>query len=241
MLRLLPLLCFAASAASAASIQFTSLPATYQNATYYGFAPATVEGSPNQLLICDDFNHETYMPSGKMDFRVSTLTGKNILQYARFVDVLNWSSSVLKYEEAAVLVDGLSNLPAGSPGSATADYQSALWHLFAPQAPASSTALLLLNQAAATVQSGVGLEDALYSRLRVYTPTSAYGSNQEFLQLLADPDGHDSMATPEPATWGMMIAGAMLIGMSCGSNWFRKRLAARRYATWGSSLRAPGR
>jgi hypothetical protein len=236
----LALLCLGAGAAGAATIQFTLLPPYYQNGEYNGFAQATVDASPNQLLICDDFNHTTYMPSGKIEFYVSTLAGRNPLQYARFVDWHDWSGSVLKYEEAAVLLDGLTKAGSGLSPAGVADYQSALWHLFTPQAPLSSTGLTLLSQAVTTVESG-GLDNDFYLRLRVYTPAAAYASNQEFLEWLPDPGGPNSMATPEPPTWGLLLIGAGLILMSCCSDWLRKRWAAYRSTTWGSSLRAPGR
>ncbi len=187
---------------------------------------AAVDGQANQQLICDDYDHTSYVPSGMLVYAVSTLTGDRILQSARFIDHQDWSGSVLKYQEAAFLLDGLTRAGPSRAG----DYQFALWHLFTPRAALpSSSALRLLNQAAAAAQGGE-LSEEFYSRLRVYTPTAAYASNQELLQWLPEMDdrepGGEDMATAEPGTW-WLLAGGLLIGTSCGSKRLWSRHAAR--------------
>ncbi len=177
-------LLLATASAEASSIQFVSLPGNTQYGTFNGWVTSTVDGDPLQQLICDDYNHETYVPSGPIDFTVSTLLGASILQYARFYDPKAAAGSITRYEEAAVLLDGLRNTGPGSILDLTADYQYALWYLFTPTVNLpNQTAKTLLNDAALTVAKGDAATQALYSELVVYTPTAKYSSNQEFLQL----------------------------------------------------------
>ena len=168
----------------ASSIQFVSLPGNTQFGTFNGWVTSTVDGVPLQQLICDDFNHETYVPSGPIDFTVSTLLGDSLLQYARFYDPKAAAGSITRYEEAAVLLDGLRNTGPGSILDLTADYQYALWYLFTPSVKLpNETAKTLLSEAATAVAKGSAATQALYSELVIYTPTAKYSSNQEFLQL----------------------------------------------------------
>jgi hypothetical protein len=167
---------------------FTALPKTSQNGTYNGFATATVNGLPLQLLICDDYNDETIMPSpSNMIYDYSTLTGANPLQYAMF--------DQSKYDEAAVLVYQLAQLSNPSAGAIT-DYQYALWNLMTPTAhlvpgrvsqeqALQTSALDLVNNAA----EAQFLENSVYAYTTIYTPTVAYAGNQEFV----------AYATPEPS------------------------------------------
>ncbi|HTP30591.1 MAG TPA: PEP-CTERM sorting domain-containing protein [Candidatus Acidoferrales bacterium] len=194
------------------TIQFQSLPANTQYGTYNGFLTAAVNGVDSEL-VCDDYLHTTYVPSGPFTYEVSTLTGANPLQYARFVNPNDWSQSVTQYEEAAYLVLQLTQQSA--PHDLTADYQYALWSLFTPSTPIQGTyASALLSQAAAAV-STAQIDPLLYSRLRIYTPITPYTSNQEFLGL-SDPSSESpgdlaSQAAPEPATSVLLCAGAGLV------------------------------
>jgi len=181
---LFSLLLLTASSGWASSIQFVSLPGNTQFGTFNGWVTSTVDGVPLQQLICDDYDHETYVPSGPIDFSVSTLLGDSILQYARFFDSKHAADSITRYEEAAVLLDGLRNTGPGSILDLTADYQYALWYLFTPTVNLpNQTAKTLLSDAARTVAKGDAATLALYSDLVIYTPMAKYSSNQEFLQL----------------------------------------------------------
>ena len=65
--------------ANTVTVYFTNLPATVENGTYNGFSIATVNGIPNQLLICDDYFDTTYMPSSSnMIYYDSMLTGRTL-------------------------------------------------------------------------------------------------------------------------------------------------------------------
>ncbi len=230
MLRLITLLCLAVSGCLATAIQFNSLPTNTQFGTYNGFVPSTVDDRPNRLLICDDFDHTTYVPSGKIMFSASVLTGADPLQYARFVDPGHSEASLAMYEEAAFLLDGLSRSGPGSALDLTAYYQYALWHLFTPSAalPRGSTAQTLLNYAAASVNNGNLSNALLYSRLRIYTPQAAYASNQEFLELLSAPGDSPWSASDSPAPES---SPAVLIGIGIGLaalSYVLRRLLRRR-------------
>jgi hypothetical protein len=166
---------------------FTALPKTSENGTYNGFSTATVNGDPKQSLICDDYNDETIMPSSSnLIYDYSTLTGSNPLQYAMF--------DKSKYDEAAVLVYDLAQIPNASDDIVT-DYQYALWNLMTPGARLDPSRVsqeqALQNNALAMVNN---IEDAgflaatVYAYTVIYTPTAAYKGNQEFVEY----------ATPEP-------------------------------------------
>ena len=140
-----------ALAAAGSTIQFTGLPINTEFGTFNGFALATVDGSPDQLLICDDFNHTTYVPSGPLMYDASTLGAADPLQYVRFPG----GQAMALYEQAALLLDGLQHTGNGQLLDLTADYQYALWHLFTPSvALPTATARTLLQDTAAAVAQG---------------------------------------------------------------------------------------
>ena len=212
----------------ASAIVFTGLPLNHQYGTYNGFAFATVDWQTNQLLICDDYNHDTLVPSGPLLYSLSTLTGSDPLEFARFVDPTHWEATIFRYEEAAVLLNGLSHTGPGLLMDLTADYQYALWHLFTPSAGLpNSTAQTLLDEAAFNVQHAGSSNDWLYADLRIYTPITQFESNQEFLQLVANPE-------PSP-----MVLVAIGIGAIALSVWMRRRLPTLRRARAAPPKREP--
>jgi hypothetical protein len=223
--KLLVFLFLTVSAGFADTIQFTGLPVNTQYGTYNGYAFATIDGTPLQALICDDFDHTTYVPSGNMAYSLSTLMGVDPLQYARFVDPNDWDGTIAQYEEAALLLDGLRQTGSGLLLDLTADYQYALWHLFTPSVVLpDATARTLLNDAASSVQQGGASNQAIYSELGIFTPTAAYASNQEFLQLAANPtpgspnsNFSDTLATPETSPGFLVGIGIAAIVLSLGT------------------------
>jgi hypothetical protein len=218
-IKILAICCLFLSSVHAASIVLTG--------TNGVFLTATVDGQANQLVICDDFYHTSYVPSGPLTYNTSLLTGPNALQYARFQVF-----AVQRYQMAAFLLDGLSQAGPGSTMDLSTEYQYALWHLFAPSVELPNrTALTLLSNAWESVEAGGLAADLLYSRLRIYTPTYTYRSNQEFLQLLQAPDPRPwdpPVHAPEPSSAMLMAAGATMISVSYAlrrraSGWFRRR------------------
>ncbi|HWB83598.1 MAG TPA: PEP-CTERM sorting domain-containing protein [Bryobacteraceae bacterium] len=203
-------------AVRAATIQFTDLPENQSYGTYNGFSIATVDGLSDQLLICDDYDHTTYMPSPPLTYTVSTLAGLDAMEDARFVSPKGLSNAdVTRYREAALLLDGLTSSGPNAPGSTIADYQYALWHLFTPSAPIyRPEQQQLLDTALARVESNDAALESIYSRLRIYTPAEGFTSNQEFLQ---------ESPVPEPGTM-VLIGGALVIAAAV----LRRSAAARR-------------
>ena len=211
-----------AAGASAATISFTKLPSNTDYGTYNGFAAATVDDGP-AFLICDDYLHTTYFPSGLLNYNMSTLAGTNPLEYARFASPSNWEESLNQYEQAALLLDGLLNIPSGVMPDLTADYQYALWHLFTPLSVSlehKNTAQLLFDETFKKVRETDSDNLNIYSRLLIYTPTGLSISNQEFLAMTAVPmtwsnSGPPNYAPiPEPAPWVLMSIGTGLLVLS---------------------------
>jgi len=170
--------------ASTVTVYFTALPATDLNGTYNGFSTATVNGIPSQLLICDDYNDTTYMPSSSnMIYDYSTLTGASPLQYVMF--------NKANYDEAAVLVYELATTPSLS-ATAITDYQYALWNLMTPSVSLVSGRVAqeqaLQTSALAMVNNAIDakfLASTVYAYTDIYTPTAAYAGNQEFIEYAA--------------------------------------------------------
>jgi hypothetical protein len=188
---------------------FTGLPSTNENGTYNGFATAIVNGIPNQLLICDDYNDTTYVPSSSnMIYDYSTLNGADPLQYAMF--------NKTNYDEAAALVYELAET-ANPSADTIMDYQYALWNLMTPgvslvpghiaqEQALQASALAWVNNAA----DAKFLTSTVYAYTDIYTPTAAYAGNQEFLEY----------STPEPnLAWP---AGFLLLLAAVGMKFRRK-------------------
>jgi hypothetical protein len=194
----------ACHADSIITLDVTGLPSTYQDGTYNGFATATINGIPNQLIVCDDASHVTYVPTGNMVYDFSTVGGSTPLESVRFTG----GNETQNYDEAAVLVWELYEYVTGSGSQASAntitDYQYAIWNIF--DSGISTTTNQAALQAAAlnlVKTDGAMLVTSVYPFVDVYTPTSAYSSNQEFMQF----------ATPEPGTL-LLLAGGLLVAMA---------------------------
>ncbi len=214
----LALLSVAACHADSLTLAATGLPVTLENGnygssgeTYNGFVTATIAGTPNQWIICDDFTHDTPVPSGNMIYDTSTLGGSNQLANVRFTG----SNEVQNYDEAAVLVWNLYQYVSATGSKALpntiTDYQYALWNIFDPYSSSSNPNGVQVNanqfalQTAALnevrTQSAM-LSSTVYPDVRFYTPDPNGGSmgSQEFVGVM----------TPEPGTLPM-AAGVLLI------------------------------
>ena len=208
-LALVVLFSISVCSAGPVSVVFTTLPAVFENGSYNGFATATIDGSLNQLLICDDSEHVTYVPSGNLVYEYSNIVGATPLQYARFVSSPGnpTPSELLNYEEAAVLVWELTAAGPSASADLVTDYQYSLWNLFTP-----NTSLFRANQAQlqtdarnvalGNVTAPVWLSTA-YTEFEIFTPTGASAGNQEFLGL-------DPPPVPEPAMgWPLAFLGCV--------------------------------
>ena len=206
----------AAFASTTAGVTFTVLPYTDLNddygsagATYNGYVNATVNGIPNQWLICDDYVDESYVPSGPLTFDYSSIASPGNLAGLHFGGMTNAQTL---YNEAAVLDYDLYSLgPQASPASVT-DYQYAIWNLFDSSVALNGSQQTLQASAFSEVGSGAGWLSTAYANTPVYTPdpkTNSWG-NQEFFE-------YQSQNTPEPATY--LLVGAVLTWLGT----FRKR------------------
>jgi hypothetical protein len=223
----LALLSAAGCSAETVTLAATGLPSTLENGnygssgeTYNGFAIATIAGTPNQWVICDDFAHDTPVPSGNMIYDISTMGGSNQLANVRFTG----GNEVRNYDEAAVLVWQLYEYVEATGSRALAntitDYQYALWNIFDPsgvQVNANQNALQSAALNLVTTQAAM-LGSTVYPDIRIYTPDPKGGStgSQEFMQVV----------TPEPGTLPL-AAGVLLIAAALGMRHeLRKRRAA---------------
>lgn len=191
------LLIAAATSASAIPIQFTAKPSDN-----LGWWTATINGVPNQQLLCDDWFHLTPAPpTGTFDFLVSDLSVADPLHNARFKTPpagAEYSDYMIRYRAAALLVAQLVGaLPKFSP-LPISDYQWALWDLFddhRDQITVTSAQAAIRQNAYDTAKNSAPASlQYLYDRLVVYTPTSAYVgalNPQEFLGWTPVPEpGH---------------------------------------------------
>lgn len=175
-----------ASICCGSTINLTGLPVNTYGGYYVGPAFGTLDGTDPLQVICNDFNHTSYIPSS-FDVNISTIPS---LVYARFG---NDPAAVERYERAAWL---MSQMPL-NPGQ-IGPIQFALWNIFTPSAPdpaGSNTWLAAAN--------AIDINAFDYSNVRIYTPTGQYASNQEFMGGGVNP-------VPEPATM-QLVLGALLI------------------------------
>jgi hypothetical protein len=230
----LALLFVAACHADTVILAATGLPSTLENGnygssgeTYNGFAIATIGGIPDQWIVCDDYTHDTPVPSGNMIYDTSTIVGSDPLANVRFTG----SDEVLNYDEAAVLVWQLYEYVSATGTKALAntitDYQYALWNVFDPYNAASNPSGVQVNSNQIALQTEalnlVGTQAAMldatvYPEVRVYTPDPKGGStgSQEFMQVV----------TPEAGTLPLAM-GALLVAAALKMRrGLRKRHAA---------------
>jgi hypothetical protein len=223
-----------ASIAHAGTIQVVAVPTNTAFGTHNGFWTATVNGVPGQLLASDDYNHTAFVSPDGLPYLVSMLTGDNRLQYARFFDPERVDSSILLYEQAGLLLDGMRQTGPGSLFDLTAQYQYALWRLFTRGIPLPDTTVeTLLAETRTAVEAPDAAHIDLYSSLRILTPLQGDESSQEFLAFSNDPSwlnvaqpgpfsglappSVQDLATPEPAAiilaatgLGLILAGPLI-------------------------------
>ena len=222
--RLLPstlLTALACSATTLVSVTLTSLPSYtvgLQGDTYYaGFAVATVNGIPNQNLICDDFkdNMSTTVFNGSDPLIYDFSTLSNDIPLGNAAPVRFPSEMGVLYEQAAVLVYDLTTA-SGLTGTQIGDYQAALWSTLDPaDLPASSLDANAQSYIAAAQHTlstaGQSWLNALYASTNIFTPdaSSGYskyagsGAPQEFLQY------NPASTVPEPCT--ALLGGALIV------------------------------
>ena len=174
-------------------IHFTGLPANTEHGTFNGFASGTINGTFVDDLICDDWDHITYVPSGTLQYQVSYL---DTLQYVRFGNLWGGGPDIKRYRTAAILVQGVIDHP-----DRTADYQYALWELFSNSTPVYPSAHQLLQDAQNVVNGDISAYTSLFASFRIFTPTGDSAGNQEFLQI---------HPTPEPSAILLLVTAIAL-------------------------------
>jgi len=185
--------------ASTVDISFTALPKYQVNGAYVGNVGVTSGTNQTFDLLCGDLSHTTFVPSGPFSYYVSSLPS---LSDVRFTgpDVLT------TYQTAAVLLYEFETL-AVVDDSTAGSYQFAIWKLFTPGAATYGNSTSLLAAAQNTVAQG-GIQDA-YDHFQVYTPTSAAGSNQEFLGMSLT--SSLTSTVPEPSSFLLIGCGLLFI------------------------------
>jgi len=212
-------------ATTTVSVTFDALPTstvTLDGSTFYaGFATATVNGIPNQELICDDFTDQmsanVFHGNDPLVYDFSTLSSDIPLGSSSGVEFPAEMGTL--YEQAAVLVYELAT-GSSLTGAQIGDYQAALWSTLDPsQLPASAldaNAQADITAAQHTLSTATAAWlNALYAGTNIYTPdaNSGYGkyagsgAPQEFMQYTP------AAAVPEPCT--ALLGGVLILaGMS---------------------------
>lgn len=179
------------------TINLTGLPANTYGGYYVGPAFGNLDGTDPLQVVCNDFNHTSYIPSS-FDVNISTIPS---LAFARFG---NDPAAVERYERASWLMWQMGLNP-GQVGP----IQYALWNIFTPSAPDPAGTSTWL-----TAANAIDVNAFDYSGVRIYTPTGQFASNQEFM-------GGDVVPTPEPATM-QLVLGAVLIFVPKALNRLRR-------------------
>ncbi|HLK69035.1 MAG TPA: hypothetical protein VKU19_36635 [Bryobacteraceae bacterium] len=224
--------------AGTVDVQFTGLPAVYENGTYNGFAVATVDGMPNQSLLCDDSGHTTYVPSGTLQYNLSSLGGPNPLEYARFAEMPPAQSDSVKYDVAAVLLYQLASGSVGADADWVTDFQYAIWNLFTPSETLFRPNQSALQLSAENIVDGITAAPAwlpaAYRELMIYTPADSSAGNQEFLALdsRVTQDLQVPQSAPEPSS-GSLIALLSAVGVLFRGRQLRIRCLRFRSRTAG--------
>lgn len=200
--------------ATTVKLYFTALPTSYVNGTFNGFSTANVAGIDNQLLLCDDTKHNTYMATPVEDRPLTY----DVIRFdgASVVGLMYADRGVTVYKQAAVLLYQFVNVAGGmsASGDTVANYQYAIWNLMNPDwalyQPVPEQ--LLQANALAMVQNGnPAVMGPIYSSMLVYTPASVSMPNQEFLQL-----------TPEPGTSWLLACALGMGGVVMGFRRLRR-------------------
>ena len=186
------------------NIQTSGLPPT----TYGGYYVGPVRGTDNGLgpidLWCDDFLHETSVPTN-YSANLSTIPS---LTNARF-NPDGDGDALQDYEQIAWLIGEYYQMSASDKANnqKVGDLQFAIWLIFNPTQTSLQTTGAL---AWLTTVNNVNLNAYNYSGVRIFTPetTTQCGSNpcapgnQEFIT--------GTPAVPEPASIVLLASGAFL-------------------------------
>jgi hypothetical protein len=203
----------AATAAMADTVTIASSLSglVYYDGEYCGKIGATLNGTADSInggMACVDISKNSYTGS-TIGVTISTLQPSDMTN-ARFgAD----AAAILKYEEAAWL---LGQIPSHS--DQTGEIQFAIWRLFDPgfafQANADRNEAIEDAWLAAALAFNLNNYD--FSSVRIYTPTAAYATNQEFMSgaaIMLTNTGNTAPA-PIPASILLLASGLLaLVGL----------------------------
>jgi hypothetical protein len=189
--------------ANTVTVQLTGVNGKSDDGVYVDPYYGTIDGNP-AILVCDDFDHETYMDQ-TWTANVSTLTNLTDAEFQQATP----GQTLKDYEEAAFLFDALLS----NPSSNYDGISFALWALFTPSVQYSSgykngNAAYWLNDAESQTFS-----PGEFSNFEILTPVNdGPCSPQEMLTMTP---------TPEPAEIILFLSGLMALGLT-----FRKQIFA---------------
>lgn len=194
--------------ASPVTITFTDQPSQTAGGVYVGYTGATIQSGSQTFvsfdLMCDDFVHQTSVPSGPFTYNVTTLADLTSVRWQQ-------PNRLQNYQIAAILLFQYDGLDPIQKGVQAGDYNFALWNVFNPAAtPNYGNSLALIAAATTIVQNG-GDQEA-YDNLRIFTPTGNAVSNQEFLGISSEP--FETSNVPEPAGYALMGSGLIVIALA---------------------------
>ncbi|MDE2019772.1 MAG: hypothetical protein KGJ13_05510 [Patescibacteria group bacterium] len=175
-------------AAFASTLAVETLPTQTYLGYYVGPAGGLLDGQPVQL-VCDDFKHITYVPSGNLGVAISIFPTLTSVRFTAAPMLQN-------YEQAAMLAYEMQQ--PGNSGQ-IGDIQFAIWNIFNPATPDTAGSDTWLAWLASQDRSAWN-----YSEMKVVTPGSGFSSNQEFLVGTPTP-------TPEPLPF--VLVGCALAGI----------------------------
>lgn len=179
---------------------------------YVGPIGATLDGTEIKGgIACVDITKNTGVPSS---FGVTISTLQDMTKARHGSD----AATIVKYEEAAWLLGQIPSYT-GQAGQAAqvGAIQFAMWKLFDPNIV--NDKLKNYSEALSAVNSWWGLATAInpqnydFSSVRIYTPTAAYASNQEFMSGGTINRSFTGNAVPIPASFVLLASGLLGLGM----------------------------
>jgi hypothetical protein len=212
-LLVLAVLIFGAVCAYAGPTNFTFLG--YSGGDWQNGYPYFITGGPAtsiMTVMCDDYAHGGAVGEA-WQANVTDLGSGNLMmtRFNKFVTGPNSLAPLTLYDEAGwILLQTIT-----TPSDMWKDMNSAVWHIFDPNAPLDQGAQGWLTSA--QQEAKLGFPGTDFNRVYIITPVNQYdpdpNSMQEFLFIGQDPSGlnHNSQTTPEPGTLLLLGTGALAV------------------------------
>jgi hypothetical protein len=180
----------------------------YYDGEYCGNIGATLNGTTDSIsggMACVDISKNSYTGS-TIGVTISTLQPSDMTN-ARFGSD---AATILKYEEAAWL---LGQIPANS--DQTGEIQFAIWRLFDPgfAFKANADRNIALEDTWLAAALAIDPNNYDFSSVRLYTPTAAYASNQEFMSGAAIYLSNPGNPAPTPIPGSVLLLATGLLAL----------------------------